>query len=474
MNVKTNSTDLSKRLPTKRILGAFGLVMINIIAIDNLRTLPFSAEYGFSLLTYYLVAMVLFFLPIAFVAAELATGWPSRGGIYVWVREALGQQWALFVIWLQWIYNVLWYPTILTFISGALSTLLDPSWAHSRAFHFFMVVGLFWLATFVNQYGMRISSWVSTVGAIIGTLVPMLGVVVLASIWLLQGSPIQISMSFAALKPQITSWGDFYFFIGIIFGLIGIEMSAVHADEVINPQKAYPRSILWSSGIIFLSLVLSSLAIAMVVPHGKLNVITGFVQGFDPYLAAFHLSFLKPVVVILIVIGSISSVATWIIGPSKGLLVAAQDGCIPAWLGKVNRHQVPVRILFIQAILVTILSGFFWVMPTIESVYLILTVVSTQLALIPYVILFISALVLRRQSGRKKDGYMIPGGWWGIGTLSVMGSLICLLVFILGFHPPPDLPFVHLSYFVFGSLSGVSVLCLPPWVLYRISRSTRA
>ena len=51
-------------------------------------------------------------IPVALVASELATGWPNKGGIYIWVRQAFGERMAFAVIWLEWIYNVVWYPTI--------------------------------------------------------------------------------------------------------------------------------------------------------------------------------------------------------------------------------------------------------------------------------------------------------------------------------------------------------------------------
>jgi amino acid transporter len=90
----------------KQTLGFFQLVMINVIAVDSIRTLPFSAVYGYSLVFFYLLAMLAFFIPTALVSAELGTGWPNRGGIYVWVREAFGRKISLMVIWLNWIYNV--------------------------------------------------------------------------------------------------------------------------------------------------------------------------------------------------------------------------------------------------------------------------------------------------------------------------------------------------------------------------------
>ena len=94
-------------------LSVFSLVMLNIVAIDSLRSLPFAAKYGFSGVFFYIIAALLFFIPSALVAAELATGWPKKGGVYIWVREAFGLQAGLVTIWLQWIYNIFWFPGIL-------------------------------------------------------------------------------------------------------------------------------------------------------------------------------------------------------------------------------------------------------------------------------------------------------------------------------------------------------------------------
>src|SRR3990167_9059299 len=95
----------------KKPLTIFSLVAINVIAIDSLRGLPFSEEYGFSAVFYYLLAAITFFIPVSLVSAELATAWPETGGLYVWVREAFGNEIGFLTIWLQWFYNIAWYPT---------------------------------------------------------------------------------------------------------------------------------------------------------------------------------------------------------------------------------------------------------------------------------------------------------------------------------------------------------------------------
>ena len=77
---------------SKRMLSVSSLVMINIIAVDSLRTLPISATLGYTLVSYYALAALVFFIPVALVAAELATAYPNTGGIYIWIREAFGKK----------------------------------------------------------------------------------------------------------------------------------------------------------------------------------------------------------------------------------------------------------------------------------------------------------------------------------------------------------------------------------------------
>lgn len=136
----------------KKPLSIFSLVMINVIAIDSLRTLPMSAEYGLSLVFYYAVAALLFFIPVALVSAELATGWPETGGIYVWAREAFGKQFGFLTIWLQWFYNICWYPTIMSFVAATLAYCINPHLVDSKAYMLTVIFLVFWGSTLVNFF----------------------------------------------------------------------------------------------------------------------------------------------------------------------------------------------------------------------------------------------------------------------------------------------------------------------------------
>ncbi len=417
-------------------LSVFSLVMINIIAVDSLRTLPISAEYGFSLIFFYVLAAIVFFVPVALVAAELATGWPQTGGLYVWVKEAFDTTIGFMVIWMQWIYNIVWYPTILAFIASSFAYLISPELATNKFYLFSTVLVLFWLTTLLNLFGMRVSNVITMAGALFGTLFPMLMIILLAIYWCWHGYPIAISMTWGALLPSNVNLSSLVLFTGILFGLVGMEMSAVHAGDVKSPQRDYPRALLYSTLIIFVSLVLGSLAVAIVVPQAKLSLVTGLIDAFILFFTAFNLKWMIPLIVLMMILGGISSVSAWVLGPSKGLMVAAKDGCLPKVFFNVNHYGAPSTILLLQACVFTILSSVFVFSESINTSYWMLSALTEQLSMAVYILMFVAAIRLRKSQATVKRGFTIPGGNWVLYLISSLGIVTCIGALLLGFIPP--------------------------------------
>ena len=87
-------------------MSLFTLIMISSAFTVSIRNLPTEAETGLHMIFFALIAAIGFFIPVALVSAELATGWPKQGGIYVWVKEAFGDRCGFVSIWLQWNYMI--------------------------------------------------------------------------------------------------------------------------------------------------------------------------------------------------------------------------------------------------------------------------------------------------------------------------------------------------------------------------------
>ena len=446
----------------KKVLSVFSLVMINIVAVDSIRTLPIAASYGTSLVSLYLLGAILFFIPTALITAELATTWPQNGGIYVWVREAFGAKTGLLVVYLQWIYNIVWYPTILTLVAGTIAYLCFPEWLDNRIFMSLSVLGIFWMCTLLNCFGMRLSSFVSTLGSLFGTLLPMFVIIGLGVLWFSNDKPLAITFEARSFVPSISSLPELVFATAILYSLIGLEMSSVHASEVKTPKRDYPKALLISASIIIVSLTLSSLAVALVVPQGELDIVVGIMQAFQRFFDGFNLPNASRWIGFSIIIGGIGGVATWIIGPTKGLLAAKEDKLIPKALEKTNRYGVPIPILILQAIIGSILTLSFLWMPSVKSAYWLLSAMATQLALLMYAVIFLAAIRLRYNRKTTPRAFKIPGGNVGMWLVAGIGCTTCLGVLFLGFIPPNAIDVGNLWVFETLLIGGI-IAILTPW-----------
>ena len=450
---------------TGKALSVFTLMMINIIAIDSLKTLPIGAEYGASLIFYYSIAAIGFFIPTALVTAELATAWPNTGGVYVWVTQAFGDKTGSLTIWLQWIYNVVWYPATLAFLAGVLADFLDPGLANSKVYTLSIILILFWGATWINCLGIRTSGQVSIIGAVIGTLVPMGIIILLGFIWMVQGHPIQVHFDRVSLWPHLTHASNLAFLVAILFGLMGMEMSAVHAGDVKNPQKDYPKSLLYSSLIILITMIGGSLAIAMVIPGDQLNLISSLVGACAVFFKAYGLNWMIPVIVFMIILSGLASVSAWVIGPTRGLWVASTEGNMPLFLSKLNKAGAPARILILQGIIVTLLCGVFFLMSSVNKSYWILMALTSQLALLFYIFMFAAVIKLRYKNPQKTGAYRIPGGKIGVWITGGLGIFTSVGAILVGFLPPANLKITHVFTYELILILGIIIFSVPPFLM---------
>ncbi len=450
---------------SRKSLRLFSLAMINLAAVGAVKNWPVTAEFGFSSLFYLLFASIVFLVPVSLIAAELATAWPQAGGIFIWVKEAFGHRTGFLAIWLLWLENVLWYPTILSFISVTSAYIFNPALADNKIFLVSSMVILFWGLTFANCFGMKFSSRISTIGVIFGTFVAGAIIIGLGLVWFFSGKPLQITFSLESALPSLSSPDELVFFTGVILTLCGLEMSAIYAKDVENPQKNYPKAIALSVLLIVGLSLLGVLAIASVIPQKEINLIAGSLQAFSYFVKAYELEWLTPYMAGLLAIGAVGSLSTWIIGPSKGLLEAARDGDLPPFFRKHNRYGSPTSVLLIQAVVVSLLSLLFLFMPSINNAYFMIIIIVAQLYLIMYVLMFAAAIRLRYTKAKVPRAYKIPGGKIGIWMVGGVGIASCIVTFIVGFFPPSQLPFEKPYIYVLFLIIGTIISCLMPAII---------
>lgn len=418
-------------------LTTFRLMMMAVVAIDSLKNLPTNALLGSQLVVYYLIAMMAFFIPSALVSAELATTWPATGGVYIWVLEAFNRRLAFLTVWIQWLIAIIWYPTILSFIAANLSYLVSADLAQNKVYIFLTIQALFWLAIGLASQGLRLSSLVSTLSALLGVMVPMALIIGLGLSWLYTGHASQIKWMDLLQINSLASQDSLRLFITLLFSLMGIEVIAAHAGDVRDPQKDYPRALLAASVIILFTVIPASLAITVVVPVDKISITTSIMDAFIVFLRAFDLQWLMPGLILALAIGSFGIFLTWLLASTRCLLLANQDGSLPGFLRWTNKHGMPVIQLGVQGGVFFVLSCVYLFMPSVNSAYWILTVAAAQFALLYYMLVFIAALRLRSKFPLIRRPFQVGKKPFVFRIVCGLGLVSCLSAFVFGFLPPP-------------------------------------
>ncbi|MCS6742756.1 APC family permease, partial [Acinetobacter baumannii] len=137
---------------------------------------------------------------------------------------------------------------------------------------------------------------------------------------------------------------------------MGVEASATHVNEMKNPGRDYPLAMFL---LMIVAICLSSiggLSVAAVIPHNEINLSAGVVETFSVLVSHFSSGLVWAVKIIaaLLLLGVLAEIASWIVGPSRGMFVAAQQGILPPTLAKVNKNGVPVALVITQLIITTI------------------------------------------------------------------------------------------------------------------------
>jgi glutamate:GABA antiporter len=452
---------------TRRTLTTFALIMITIGSVDSIRNLPATALFGSALIVFFLLGGIFFLIPSALVSAELASSWTEQGGVYVWVREAFGVPVGYMAIWFQWLENVIWYPTILSFIAGTLAYLIDPSLIHNRVFLIIVILVTFWGITIFNCFGMQASSWFASFCGVTGLLLPMLLIILLGVIWVISGRPVHIVFSHHQWLPHLSDPNMWISLTGVMMSFCGMEIATVHAQDVKNPQKTFPRALLLSSGIILVTLIFGALSIASVLPKNNISLIAGIMQAFGAFFNAYHLHWLLPIIGILLLIGGLGGINNWVIAPTRGLLIASKDGTMPPHLQKENRRHAPQNLLIWQAVIASILSLVFLLLPSVNAAYWFLTALASQVYMLMYILMFAAGIYLQIKHPSRPRPFRIPGKLWGMSIVGGMGILASIVTICIGFFPPES---IHIgSVFRYeGMLIGCLVcMILLPLLCYK-------
>jgi glutamate:GABA antiporter len=455
-----------RRVRSRATLSWFAMALLILGSVGDLGSAPATAVFGLASVGLYVVPAIVFLVPAALVSAELASGW--QGGIYNWVSEGISPGMGFAAVWCQFAQTTFYYPAVLAYVASTLAYVFAPGLAHSGLYTTVVIIVLFWAAVLVSRRGVIAADKLASWGIFIGTLIPGLILVVLATIYLVQGNSSAAPLNAHHVLPPWHGLTSIVLIVNGFFTYAGVEVNAVHVDDLSNAPREFPKAILLAVVLILFVFIFPTLAISVAVSARHISLTAGVMQAFRGLLDHFGLGVVEPIIGLGLVIASLSGLLDWLTGPSTGLArIGRERGYLPRYFQQQDANGTAFRILVAQGIVITLIGLLYALVPTVSRAYWVFAALATEVYLIMYVLMFVAAARLRRRRPDHERGYRAPA----LMTICVVGTVASVAACAVGLLPPSQLGAVGVPAYAVALLAAVIAIgVLPPLLLYRLRR----
>jgi amino acid transporter len=318
-----------------------------------------AALVGSTHVIFWLLGIVLLFLPVAAAMQYCVKIWPYEGGVYQWTKHAIGPFAGFISAWNFGLWALLAVSNLGILTATSLSYALGPNYAwmaNSTTLITGFNVGLFALILLVNIPGLGIGRWVAHFGTGVTLLVVALLVVLLVlHPHATHAHPhIAPQHPFSLAFPVLTLF-TLNLFTKIAFnGLTGLEQVAVFAGETRNPSRTILRSAWIAAPGIALLYILMTGSMLDYTPADKINLngpvpqvlATAFAGGAHAAHTIDWGLMLGRTAILALAVSLVAQYAVIVAETSRLPMVAAWDHLIPAWFTRLHpRYRTPTRSL---------------------------------------------------------------------------------------------------------------------------------
>jgi amino acid transporter len=490
----TTAAALEEKAKLKKHFGRFDMLFFLICTLVGLDTLGAVADNGAQAFTWLAVLGLLFFVPYALLTAELGSSFPEEGGPYVWVKLAFGRFTASIGAVLYWLSNPIWLGGSLTIT--AVATFGEFFTPLNGAGKYIFALAFIWFAVWAAILSFSIGKWIPTIGAWVRVVVLAfftLTVIIYAFSHGVHG------VSGGEFKP---TWAIFIAAVPVLFfNYVGFELPNAAGDEMKDPQKDVPFTVIRSAFGAMACYGIPILAILLVLPASQITSLGGFIDAIKTVFTVYggHLDTAKDGTVtatltgvgkvlgdlaaIGFILALLSSGTTWIMGADRAQAVAGYDGGAPRFFGYFSaRWGTPVTVNLLSGLfssIVMILA--FSLTGNADKYFSAVLGLAISTTTISYLLVFPAVIKLRYTHGHVPRPYRVPGGtigvWLAGGLCTLWAALATVALLYPGFgtsKPDSSLPdgWTRSAYEVsqFAPLAALIVLGL---VFYALGAPTR-
>ena len=337
----------------KKELGVRDLALTQILFIIGLTWIGVAGKLGPSHVVMWLLAIVLFYLPMAAVVIYLNQLMPLEGGLYQWAKLGFNPTVGFLLAWNLWLYVIVYTSEIGLQCATYLAYALGPGAAWMTSSTWFVALSsavILTLMAVAATIGLAVGKWVHNTGGIFmliifGILIvlPFIG---LATGHLREFHPFRTAMpEFSLLNLNILG--------KLGFGALGgFEYIAILAGETRAPASAVRKSVLIAAPAIALMFILGTATVVAYVPTNDIDLIGPMPQvlraGFGPFGIAGPL---VTIAILMTLAMRVAQVSVSFTAVTRLPMVAGWDRMLPAWFSRLHeRYRTPVNSIALVAV----------------------------------------------------------------------------------------------------------------------------
>lgn len=446
------------------------LIFLTMAYFASVRRIPNIAYAGWETLFFMGFAVLMFVVPISFVSAELATSMPEDGGSSVWISRALSPKFGFLAAWLVWIQMCFGMVTVGAAFADMIATITGTKSLLTNDFFIgIIVIAIFWLITFLIIKGVPITI-ISTYGTIFGLFVPLAVLLIFGSIYAFTNNPgILTPPTVDKIVPNLSDIDTLSKLSGIIFLFAGMEQASNFANRIDNPRKNYPRAIILATCLVAILFTYAGLVMDSLVAQGSIKLADP-AQVFSVIFGGWNLPWITAVIAGMIALSCITEISAWTVGPSRGMLRCAREGTLPPKFQKTNKHDIPVSLMILQAVIVTGIALIFVFVPGTNGVFNTILTMAVTLYCIVYLLILVAGIIHRKRNPNNPNAFRIPGGRVGAWFFTIIGFLGIGFVIFTSFIPPQSLLAAEYPTYMLFMVLGIILLVAIPLLIYRFRK----
>jgi amino acid transporter len=338
----------------KKPLGLFDLVLTQILFVVGSSWVGAAAKLGQAHLFFWLLAILLFYIPQAAVVIYLNRLMPLEGGIYQWAKLGFNEFAGFIVAWNLWLLSItvialggMFTTTNISYAMGSAAAWMPNSKWCVSLISAALVGGLAWTCV----RGLSLGKWVHNVGAF--AMLAVYSALILLPILGLARGELQTYQPVQLALPTMSIFYCFNIFSKLAVGaLSGFEYVAILAGEPRAPARDIGRSVLIASPVIALMFILGTSSVLAFIGNNPIDLIGPVPQTLRLGLHSFPIAgAIASVGILLMTARSISSTSVHVTGSSRLPMVAGWDHLLPSWFSSLHpRYKTPINsIIFVGA-----------------------------------------------------------------------------------------------------------------------------